>query len=134
MRFPYFLVLTTNGGSALAGMVAMSVMLPIPGYLATFLQALQAEKMKKSDARVQRVTESMLSDIRAAASIDNAVGHNSAGRHPHDQGIRLGTAYSTAASREARRGAQIREKVKVPPILYPLSEVSRIAKGDFWPR
>ncbi|OSX60068.1 hypothetical protein POSPLADRAFT_1048490 [Postia placenta MAD-698-R-SB12] len=51
------------GWSALAGMVAMSVMLPIPGYLATFLQALQVEKMKRSDARVQRVTE-MLGVIR----------------------------------------------------------------------
>ncbi|KAH7903537.1 ABC transporter type 1, transmembrane domain-containing protein [Hygrophoropsis aurantiaca] len=45
------------GWSALVGLATMVVLFPIPGYVARKLQTVQVEKMKKTDARVQTVTE-----------------------------------------------------------------------------
>ncbi|KAI0918391.1 hypothetical protein AcV5_002391 [Taiwanofungus camphoratus] len=47
------------GWSAFVGMGVMVVLLPLPGYVAMFVQKVQVEKMKKTDARVQTVTEIM---------------------------------------------------------------------------
>ncbi|KAL6299635.1 multidrug resistance-associated ABC transporter [Sparassis latifolia] len=47
------------GWSALCGMIVMVICFPLPGYLAILIQKVQAEKMKKTDARVQSVTEIM---------------------------------------------------------------------------
>ncbi|KAH9945600.1 hypothetical protein B0H21DRAFT_822934 [Amylocystis lapponica] len=47
------------GWSAFPGMAAMIVLFPVPGYVANLIQGVQTEKMKKTDARVQNVTESM---------------------------------------------------------------------------
>ncbi|KAI0941922.1 hypothetical protein AcV7_002478 [Taiwanofungus camphoratus] len=47
------------GWSAFVGMGVMVVLLPLPGYVAMFIQKVQVEKMKKTDVRVQTVTESM---------------------------------------------------------------------------
>ncbi|RDX55372.1 hypothetical protein OH76DRAFT_1428233 [Lentinus brumalis] len=47
------------GWSAFVGMVAMALLFPVPGYVASLIQTVQTEKMKKTDARVQNVTETM---------------------------------------------------------------------------
>ncbi|KAI0750650.1 hypothetical protein C8Q80DRAFT_1097969 [Daedaleopsis nitida] len=47
------------GWSAFMGMIAMALLFPIPGYVASMIQGVQTEKMKKTDARVQNVTETM---------------------------------------------------------------------------
>ncbi|KAF8513392.1 hypothetical protein JB92DRAFT_3116459 [Gautieria morchelliformis] len=51
------------GWSALAGMSVMVVSIPLPGYIAQLLDHVQTQRMKKTDARVQSVTE-VLSIIR----------------------------------------------------------------------
>ncbi|KAF8477848.1 hypothetical protein JB92DRAFT_2801159 [Gautieria morchelliformis] len=51
------------GWSALVGMAVMVVSIPLPGYVAKRLNSVQTERMKKTDARVQSVTE-VLSVIR----------------------------------------------------------------------
>ncbi|KAH9912641.1 uncharacterized protein B0H18DRAFT_889646 [Fomitopsis serialis] len=47
------------GWSAFAGMATMVLLFPIPGYVAGKIQNVQIERMKKTDFRVQSVTESM---------------------------------------------------------------------------
>ncbi|KAI0344119.1 multidrug resistance-associated ABC transporter [Trametopsis cervina] len=47
------------GWSAFMGLIVIVVMFPIPGYIAKLIQSAQVEKMKKTDARVQTVTETM---------------------------------------------------------------------------
>ncbi|KAJ6611201.1 hypothetical protein B0H10DRAFT_2165893 [Mycena sp. CBHHK59/15] len=47
------------GWSAFVGMAAIIVMLPIPGYVGKWVQAVQRELSKKTDARVQSVSEVM---------------------------------------------------------------------------
>ncbi|KAG8697036.1 hypothetical protein FRC09_008111, partial [Ceratobasidium sp. 395] len=47
------------GWSAIVGMVAMLVSFPIPGKVAQLVNNVQIERMKKTDARVQSVTETM---------------------------------------------------------------------------
>ncbi|QRW00074.1 ABC transporter transmembrane region [Ceratobasidium sp. AG-Ba] len=45
------------GWSAVIGMLAMLISLPLPGKIAQLLNNVQAERMKKTDARVQSITE-----------------------------------------------------------------------------
>ncbi|KLO19974.1 P-loop containing nucleoside triphosphate hydrolase protein [Schizopora paradoxa] len=45
--------------SALVGMAVMVLTFPLPGYIAKLTQTTQIERMKKTDARVQTVTETM---------------------------------------------------------------------------
>ncbi|KAG2160129.1 uncharacterized protein EDB93DRAFT_1113551 [Suillus bovinus] len=47
------------GWSAFAGLAVMLILFPLPGYVAQRIQKVQAEKMHKTDARVQTVTETM---------------------------------------------------------------------------
>ncbi|EJD04272.1 uncharacterized protein FOMMEDRAFT_106872 [Fomitiporia mediterranea MF3/22] len=47
------------GWSAFVGLVVMVLLFPIPGYVAKLTQTVQIERMKKTDARVQTVTETM---------------------------------------------------------------------------
>ncbi|OCH87305.1 multidrug resistance-associated ABC transporter [Obba rivulosa] len=47
------------GWSALVGLATMLVLFPLPGYLASLTQKVQREKMKRTDARVQTVTDTM---------------------------------------------------------------------------
>ncbi|KAI0768312.1 P-loop containing nucleoside triphosphate hydrolase protein [Trametes elegans] len=47
------------GWSALVGFATMLVMLPLPGYITKRIQGTQREKMKRTDSRVQTVTEMM---------------------------------------------------------------------------
>ncbi|KAG8687950.1 hypothetical protein FRC08_011696, partial [Ceratobasidium sp. 394] len=47
------------GWSAVIGMAAMVLSFPIPGKLAQLVNNVQVERMKKTDARVQSITESM---------------------------------------------------------------------------
>ncbi|KAI0774725.1 multidrug resistance-associated ABC transporter [Trametes elegans] len=47
------------GWSAFVGLAAMTLLFPVPGYVASKIQGVQTEKMKKTDARVQDVTETM---------------------------------------------------------------------------
>ncbi|KAI9059804.1 multidrug resistance-associated ABC transporter [Trametes sanguinea] len=47
------------GWSAFVGLVTIILLFPIPGYIASLIQGVQTEKMKKTDARVQDVTETM---------------------------------------------------------------------------
>ncbi|KAI8972403.1 P-loop containing nucleoside triphosphate hydrolase protein [Trametes punicea] len=51
------------GWSAFVGLAVMIITLPLPGRIATYIQGTQREKMKRTDARVQLVTE-MLNVIR----------------------------------------------------------------------
>lgn len=44
--------------SAFVGMGVMVLTLPVPGYVAKIAQDVQTARMKKTDARVQTVTES----------------------------------------------------------------------------
>ncbi|KZT18101.1 hypothetical protein NEOLEDRAFT_1152799 [Neolentinus lepideus HHB14362 ss-1] len=55
MAFLYFLL----GWSSFVGLVVMISLAPVPGYIAKLLQTVQAERMKKTDARVETVTETM---------------------------------------------------------------------------
>ncbi|KAI0650859.1 multidrug resistance-associated ABC transporter [Trametes meyenii] len=50
---------TILGWSAFVGLAAMILLFPIPGYVASKIQGVQTEKMKKTDSRVQEVTETM---------------------------------------------------------------------------
>ncbi|KAL1942566.1 hypothetical protein VTO73DRAFT_6168 [Trametes versicolor] len=47
------------GWSAIVGLITMLVSLPLPGYLTKHIQGAQQEKMKRTNARVQTVTEMM---------------------------------------------------------------------------
>ncbi|KAI0365037.1 P-loop containing nucleoside triphosphate hydrolase protein [Pilatotrama ljubarskyi] len=47
------------GWSALVGLATMLITLPLPGYVTKHIQGSQREKMKRTDARVQTVTEMM---------------------------------------------------------------------------
>lgn len=47
------------GWSAFVGMGVMVALFPIPGYVAKWLQSVQDQRLKKTDARVQTVTETM---------------------------------------------------------------------------
>ncbi|KAF4617372.1 hypothetical protein D9613_005686 [Agrocybe pediades] len=47
------------GWSSLVGIAVMIVLLPFPGYISKVLQAAQKQRMKKTDARVQAVTETV---------------------------------------------------------------------------
>ncbi|KAI3622081.1 atp-binding cassette transporter [Moniliophthora roreri] len=47
------------GWSALVGLAMMLITLPIPGFIAKAVQTVQGKRMKRTDARVQSVTETM---------------------------------------------------------------------------
>ncbi|OCH87049.1 hypothetical protein OBBRIDRAFT_796585 [Obba rivulosa] len=47
------------GWSSFVGFATMLTLAPLPGYIASRTRRIQAEKMKKTDARVQAVTETM---------------------------------------------------------------------------
>ncbi|OJA20724.1 hypothetical protein AZE42_08493, partial [Rhizopogon vesiculosus] len=47
------------GWSAFVGLAVMVILFPVPGYVAKTIQSVQKEKMNKTDARVQTVTETM---------------------------------------------------------------------------
>ncbi|KAH9475153.1 ATP-binding cassette transporter abc4 [Psilocybe cubensis] len=47
------------GWSSLVGVSVMIVLLPVPGYFASLLQKAQVQRMKKTDARIQAVTETV---------------------------------------------------------------------------
>ncbi|TBU23091.1 hypothetical protein BD311DRAFT_811015 [Dichomitus squalens] len=57
--FSVFFLYSSLGWSAFVGMIAMILLFPIPGYIASKIQGVQQDKMKKTDARVQNVTETM---------------------------------------------------------------------------
>ncbi|PIL29335.1 ATP-binding cassette transporter [Ganoderma sinense ZZ0214-1] len=54
-----FLTITHTSGSALVGLATMLLTLPIPGWITKHIQGSQREKMQRTDARVQSVTEVM---------------------------------------------------------------------------
>ncbi|KAI0753304.1 P-loop containing nucleoside triphosphate hydrolase protein [Daedaleopsis nitida] len=47
------------GWSALVGLGAICVLVPLPGYLSSWIQRYQADMMKKTDARVQSINETL---------------------------------------------------------------------------
>ncbi|KAH6916807.1 ATP-binding cassette transporter [Coprinopsis sp. MPI-PUGE-AT-0042] len=47
------------GWSAMVGLAVMVICLPLPGYIAKLIQDVQVARMKKTDARVQSVSETM---------------------------------------------------------------------------
>ncbi|KAF7367211.1 ATP-binding cassette transporter [Mycena sanguinolenta] len=47
------------GWSSFVGMGAMVLLFPLPGYVAKMIQTVQQQRLKKTDARVQAVTETM---------------------------------------------------------------------------
>ncbi|TFK76754.1 P-loop containing nucleoside triphosphate hydrolase protein [Pluteus cervinus] len=50
---------TILGWSAFVGLAVTLALFPIPGYLANLVQAIQIARLKKTDARIQTVTETM---------------------------------------------------------------------------
>jgi hypothetical protein len=63
-------MLTIVGYSAVVGLAAMFICLPLPGYAAKLIQEVQAARMKKTDSRVQSVSESKsLSILRAVIQL-----------------------------------------------------------------
>ncbi|KDR83054.1 hypothetical protein GALMADRAFT_238844 [Galerina marginata CBS 339.88] len=54
-----FFLYQVLGWSAFVGLASMIVLLPVPGYAAKLLQSVQKNKMKRTDARVQDVTEAV---------------------------------------------------------------------------
>ena len=44
--------------SAFVGLAVTLALFPLPGYLASRMQSIQVSRLKKTDARVQAVTES----------------------------------------------------------------------------
>lgn len=87
--------------SAFAGMAVMVLLFPLPGWVASKVQTIQVEKMKKTDIRVQSVTECgqflqrHMVDIRLIVFLSYEC-------HPHDQTLRLGAACQATAHRETR--------------------------------
>ncbi|KAG8914835.1 hypothetical protein FRC00_010530 [Tulasnella sp. 408] len=59
----FLFVIWILGWAAFVGLAVVIATIPIPGYVATFLNKIQVEQMKMTDARVQSVTE-MLGVIR----------------------------------------------------------------------
>jgi ABC transporter transmembrane region len=57
-KFPCSVALTILTNSALVGLAVMIACLPLPGYIARLTQDVQVARMKKTDARVQSVSES----------------------------------------------------------------------------
>jgi len=47
------------GWSSIVGLITMLLLFPIPGYVAGLIQKVQVTRMKKTDARIQTVTETM---------------------------------------------------------------------------
>ncbi|KAF8885695.1 multidrug resistance-associated ABC transporter [Gymnopilus junonius] len=47
------------GWSAIVGFISIAVMVPVPGYLAKRIQAIQGRKLERTDARVEAVTETV---------------------------------------------------------------------------
>jgi len=45
------------GWSAFVGLAVLILLLPVPGRMANLIRTVQAEKMKRTDTRVQTVTE-----------------------------------------------------------------------------
>lgn len=56
---PYHLFKSPRS-SAFVGLAVMVITFPIPGYLASKVQSIQDERLKRTDSRVQIVTESEL--------------------------------------------------------------------------
>ncbi|KZO93694.1 ATP-binding cassette transporter [Calocera viscosa TUFC12733] len=50
---------TILGWAAVVGMAVLILSVPLPGKVAQWVQAIQTERMKKTDARVQSITETM---------------------------------------------------------------------------
>lgn len=48
------------GPAALAGMAVMILIMPLPGFVGTLMQVAEEEKLNRTDARVQSITESTL--------------------------------------------------------------------------
>ncbi|KAK7694257.1 hypothetical protein QCA50_001437 [Cerrena zonata] len=59
LTFSLIYLYTLLGWSIFPGIAAMILLSPLPGLIVKRLASLQAEKMKKSDSRVQSVTEAM---------------------------------------------------------------------------
>ncbi|TCD61579.1 hypothetical protein EIP91_008234 [Steccherinum ochraceum] len=55
----FFYIRYWAGGDVYPGLAVMIALIPIPGYVAKILRNVQVQKMKKSDSRVQDVTETM---------------------------------------------------------------------------
>ncbi|KAH6916785.1 ATP-binding cassette transporter [Coprinopsis sp. MPI-PUGE-AT-0042] len=53
------LLYTILGWSAMVGLAVMVICLPLPGYVAKLIQDVQVARMKKTDARLQSVSETM---------------------------------------------------------------------------
>lgn len=51
------------GWSAFAGLATMILTFPVPGWIASKVHTISKERMKKTDARIQQVTESALSTL-----------------------------------------------------------------------
>ncbi|KAF9538671.1 hypothetical protein CPC08DRAFT_824613, partial [Agrocybe pediades] len=59
MAFCIIFLYQVLGWSSLVGVATMIVLLPFPGYIANMIQATQRQRMKKTDARVQAVGDTV---------------------------------------------------------------------------
>ena len=87
--------------SAFVGLLAMGLLFPVPGYYASMIQGVQTEKMKKTDARVQNVTESTSTLSPLPKCVLGLTYCCSDERHPDDQAVRVGASRRGPARTEA---------------------------------
>lgn len=73
--------------SAFVGLAFIIVMLPIPGFVAKFTQTVQEQRLKKTDGRVQTVTESNVFAVCCCLSLNISISHECAS---HGQALRVG--------------------------------------------
>jgi hypothetical protein len=85
--------------SSFVGLACIIVLTPIPGYLTKLLQDVQKTKMKKTDARVQAVTESACVCYAESFLVLNSL-FDSDERLAHDQNVWMGTTHERENCRD----------------------------------
>ena len=101
------------GISALFGMASMVLCLPVPGYVAAKMNAIQKETMKATDSKVQSITESTPLHTTFIRRLIKA--SSSSKRFEDDQDVQLGAENQRTCLRETRDGATVHQKVVVSP-------------------
>lgn len=94
------LVAEINLYSAFVGLGVIIIMFPIPGYLAKVVQDVQGATLKKTDARVQAVSESSFYDMCIYSRELTCI--YSCQRPSHDQTLWLGTQNGRSCCGETR--------------------------------
>jgi hypothetical protein len=107
MWFLYYFL----GWSSLVGLAVMVALLPVPGYLAKKIQALQVEGMKKVRGRLAPTPRPRNAHARPADGRAGHGDHRDAERAAHGQAVRLGAEHERARG----QGARGRARAHPPP-------------------